>query len=64
MTGHGHIAARLFGMDERAWERHAALGARFSKMWLCDRMVWLYEDIKDRHPAYAAWLRSGKEQVR
>ena len=29
----------------------------FCKMWFCDRMVWLYEDMKDRHPPYAAWLR-------
>ena len=176
MTDHGHIAARLFGMDERTWERHAspwsvwtrvasmpfllaavwshsrlgawalvpvflvvlwlwlnprlfpppartdrwsskatfgervwlnrksiaiprhharmaqtltlcaALGfiaalagaflndvlmtvagglvAWFSKMWFCDRMVWLYDDMRDRHMAYAGWLRTGKEQVR
>ena len=33
------------------------LVAWFCKMWFCDRMVWLYEDMKDRHPPYAAWLR-------
>lgn len=27
------------------------------KLWFCDRMVWLYQDMKDRDPAYAAWLR-------
>jgi hypothetical protein len=26
------------------------------KLWFLDRMVWLYEDMKDRHPEYAAWL--------
>jgi len=27
------------------------------KMWFVDRMAWLYEDMKDKHPEYAAWLR-------
>jgi len=40
------------------------LVAWFAKMWFCDRMVWLYEDMKVRHPAYAAWERPAKEQVR
>jgi hypothetical protein len=31
--------------------------AWFGKMWFCDRMVWLYADMKDRHPDYASWLR-------
>jgi len=29
----------------------------FGKMWFCDRMVWLYEDMKDKHPEYGSWLR-------
>lgn len=31
--------------------------AWFAKMWFCDRMVWLYDDMKDADPRYAAWLR-------
>ena len=27
------------------------------KLWFCDRMVWLYEDMKDRDPDYRSWLR-------
>ena len=27
------------------------------KVWFVDRMVWLYEDMKDAHPDYANWLR-------
>ncbi len=27
------------------------------KLWFLDRMVWLYEDMKDGNPAYRAWLR-------
>jgi hypothetical protein len=40
------------------------LVAWFSKMWFCDRMVWLYEDMKDKHPPYAAWSRASKEEDR
>lgn len=28
----------------------------FSKMWFCDRMVWLYEDMKNSHEQYSSWL--------
>ena len=28
-----------------------------AKAWLVDRMVWLYEDMKDDAPEYAGWLR-------
>jgi hypothetical protein len=27
------------------------------KLWFCDRMVWLYEEMKDLHPEYRQWLR-------
>ena len=40
------------------------LTAWFAKMWFCDRMVWLYDDMKDNHPPYAAWLRGGQKEVR
>lgn len=26
------------------------------KLWFLDRMVWLYEDMKDQHPDYRRWL--------
>lgn len=28
-----------------------------AKLWFIDRMVWLYEDMKDATPTYRAWLR-------
>ena len=31
-----------------------AIGA---KVWFVDRMVWLYEDMRDATPEYAGWLR-------
>jgi hypothetical protein len=27
------------------------------KLWFTDRMVWLYEDMKDADPVYRSWLR-------
>lgn len=29
------------------------------KVWFVDRMVWLFEDMKDADPSYASWLRHG-----
>ena len=26
------------------------------KLWFLDRMVWLYQDMKDSDPLYASWL--------
>lgn len=31
--------------------------AFLSKLWFCDRMVWLYEDMKDKDITYRSWLR-------
>jgi len=33
------------------------VGAFLGKLWFVDRMVWLYEDMKDADPAYRSWLR-------
>jgi hypothetical protein len=30
------------------------------KLWFLDRMVWLYEDMKDTNPEYQSWLYSPK----
>lgn len=27
-----------------------------SKFWFMDRMVWIYQDMKDRDPSYSSWL--------
>jgi hypothetical protein len=40
------------------------LVAWFAKMWFCDRMVWLYDEMKDKHPPYAAWAQAGQKEVR
>ncbi|MEC5129472.1 DUF6653 family protein [Verrucomicrobiales bacterium BCK34] len=31
----------------------------FGKMWFCDRMVWLFEDMKDTNATYLSWVRLG-----
>jgi hypothetical protein len=40
------------------------LVAWFAKMWFCDRMVWLYDEMKDKHPPYATWAKAGQKEVR
>lgn len=27
------------------------------KVWFCDRMVWLYDDMRKQNPVYASWLQ-------
>ena len=40
------------------WATGAGLAATIAfKAWYVDRMVWLYEDMKDADPAYVAWRR-------
>jgi hypothetical protein len=38
--------------------------AWFAKMWFCDRMVWLYDEMKNEHPPYAIWAQAGHKEVR
>ncbi|MGF1478049.1 MAG: DUF6653 family protein [Cyanophyceae cyanobacterium] len=33
------------------------IGAVLPKAWFCDRMVWIYEDMKNADPVYSSWLR-------
>lgn len=41
----------------RPWPTLFGLLLVFSgKLWFLDRMVWLYEDMKDLHPDYRRWL--------
>ncbi|MGF1754314.1 hypothetical protein L4C33_12020 [Vibrio makurazakiensis] len=35
-----------------------ALWLMVTKAWFVDRMVWLYQDVKDLNPEYQSWLRS------
>lgn len=30
----------------------------FTKTWFVDRMVWLFQDVKDLNPRYQSWLKS------
>ncbi|MEO1252748.1 MAG: DUF6653 family protein [Pseudomonadota bacterium] len=29
------------------------------KLWFCDRMVWLYDDMREKNEEYASWLKTG-----
>ena len=33
------------------------LGTVLPKAWFVDRMVWIYEDMKDTNPVYLSWLK-------
>ncbi|EAU40860.1 hypothetical protein FP2506_18269 [Fulvimarina pelagi HTCC2506] len=33
------------------------IGTLAAKLWFVDRMVWLFDDMKDTTPAYRGWLR-------
>jgi hypothetical protein len=53
------LAIALYGaVTASLWP--ALLGsviAYASKVWFCDRMVWLYADMKDASSGYRSWLR-------
>lgn len=53
------LAPLIIGLyTEDPWATaFGALGASGLKLWFVDRMVWLYEDMKDASPDYASWLR-------
>ncbi len=36
----------------------STLWLMMTKVWFVDRMVWLYQDVKDRDPVYLSWLKS------
>lgn len=51
------VAVAIYGFIARDFWA-AVMGwsfAALAKFWFVDRMVWLFEDMKDRRPEYAAW---------
>ncbi|EOA3786385.1 DUF6653 family protein [Vibrio vulnificus] len=36
----------------------STLWLMFTKTWFVDRMVWLYQDVKEKNPVYQSWLKS------
>ncbi|WP_462172001.1 DUF6653 family protein [Pseudoalteromonas xiamenensis] len=40
----------------------STLWLMFTKTWFVDRMVWIYQDVKDLNPTYQSWLRTEKQQ--
>jgi hypothetical protein len=51
--------AMLLALFVKAAAVYVAAGAVVvvAKLWFCDRMVWLYEDMSREHADYRAWLR-------
>lgn len=48
------VTGAIFALPFPMW-----LGASISwlgKMWFCDRMVWLFEDMKNHNEEYSSWL--------
>lgn len=45
----GHYPLLLLGGGLSSW---------FAKLWFCDRMVWLYQDMRHQCSKYQSWLRS------
>ena len=55
------LAVSLYGLIAGHFTA-AALGwaiMMLGKLWFIDRMVWLYEDMRDTNPDYAGWSRPG-----
>ncbi len=53
----GSLAAIAGAVANAIWPTLlGALLAYAGKLWFCDRMVWLYEDMKDGDPRWRLWL--------
>lgn len=53
------VPAFLYGIvTQELWPALFGMALTFvGKLWFIDRMVWLYEDMKDATPEYRSWLR-------
>jgi hypothetical protein len=51
------VAASAALLNDLTWTLTGGITCWFAKMWFADRMVWLYEDMKDADPRYHGWLR-------
>lgn len=51
----GAVALVGAALNDLAATLAGGLLAYLGKMWFLDRMVWLYQDMRDADPAYRAW---------
>lgn len=56
----GFLAIGIYGLATGAfWTAFCGwCAAVLAKVWFVDRMVWLFDVMKQRHPVYAAWSRA------
>jgi hypothetical protein len=58
VAGAGFLAAVVGALlNDLATTLAGGISGWFAKIWFCDRMVWLYEDMKDVTTDYRSWLR-------
>lgn len=58
VAGIGFVVAVVGAVTTSIWPTLVGVILVYGgKLWFCDRMVWLYEDMKDRDPTYRSWLR-------
>lgn len=58
LTGVGMIPAALGLFQLNFWATAAGVAIMMiAKLWFLDRMVWLYDDMKDNNAKYQSWLR-------
>ena len=58
LTGVGLIPMIIGLIQLNFWMTLAGLAVTMiAKLWFLDRMVWLFDDMKDHHEEYLKWLR-------
>lgn len=58
VAGLGALAALAGGILAHTWMLVLGIAVMIlGKLWFCDRMVWLYNDMIDASPTYRTWLR-------
>lgn len=53
----GMVTAVVGALANALWPTVLGAGLAYAgKLWFCDRMVWLYDEMKDADPIYRSWL--------
>jgi len=58
VSGIGALTGLVGGLFANTWMLVLGVAVMvLGKLWFCDRMVWLYDDMRDANPTYRSWLR-------